>query len=72
MSPINDILSNYRNRRHLLQTMHLPAKPYGGPDFLYMKNHKAACTNILTLAHHPDAQRPRRRCRARDQHGRRP
>jgi hypothetical protein len=49
MSPINDILSNYRNRRHLLQTMHLPAKPYGGPDFLYMKNHKAACTNILTL-----------------------
>jgi len=49
MSRVSDILANYRNRRHLLQTMHLPARPYGGPDFLYMKNHKAACTNVLTL-----------------------
>ncbi len=44
-----DILANYHSRRHLLQTMHIPAAPYGGPAFLYMKNHKAACTNILTL-----------------------
>lgn len=49
MDSISQILANYRNRRHLLQTMHLPARPYGGPDFLYMKNHKAACTNVLTL-----------------------
>ncbi len=49
MDAISDILGNYRNRRHLLQTMHLPARDYGGPPFLYMKNHKAACTNVLTL-----------------------
>lgn len=43
------ILANYHSRRHLLQTMHLPVRAYGGPRFLYMKNHKAACTNVLTL-----------------------
>lgn len=49
MRPVRAILNNYHSRRHLLQTMHVPARPYGGPDFLYMKNHKAACTNMLTL-----------------------
>ncbi len=49
MRPVRAILNNYHNRRHLLQTMHIPARPYGGPEFLYMKNHKAACTNMLTL-----------------------
>lgn len=49
MSALKDILPNYQSRRHLLQNVHLPAKPYGGPNFLYMKNHKAACTNVLTL-----------------------
>jgi hypothetical protein len=49
MSLIPEILPNYQSRRHLLQNMHLPAKPYGGPNFMYMKNHKAACTNVLTL-----------------------
>ncbi|MEL7255122.1 MAG: sulfotransferase family 2 domain-containing protein [Pseudomonadota bacterium] len=49
MGKLQEILPNYHTRRHLLQNVHLPAKPYGGPDFLYMKNHKAACTNVLTL-----------------------
>lgn len=49
MSTLGDILPNYQSRRHLLQNVHLPAKGYEGPKFLYMKNHKAACTNILTL-----------------------
>ncbi len=49
MSILKSILPNYQMRRHLLQNIHLPAKPYGGPDFMYMKNHKAACTNVLTL-----------------------
>ena len=49
MDRIKHILANYNNRRHLLQTVHIQARPFGGPNFLYMKNHKAACTNILTL-----------------------
>ncbi len=49
MGKLQEILPNYHTRRHLLQNVHLPAKPYGGPDYLYMKNHKAACTNVLTL-----------------------
>ncbi len=43
------MLPNYQSRRHLLQNVHLPARAFRGPNFLYMKNHKAACTNILTL-----------------------
>ncbi|MEM1302797.1 MAG: sulfotransferase family 2 domain-containing protein [Pseudomonadota bacterium] len=49
MSTLSEILPNYQSRRHLLQNVHLPARTYGGPKFLYMKNHKAACTNVLTL-----------------------
>lgn len=49
MDTLSEIRANYHSRRHLLQTMHLPARDYGGPRFLYMKNHKAACTNVLTL-----------------------
>jgi len=49
MGKIADILANYHSRRHLLQNMHLPARAHGGPRFLYMKNHKAACTNVVTL-----------------------
>ncbi|MEO0372167.1 MAG: sulfotransferase family 2 domain-containing protein [Pseudomonadota bacterium] len=49
MGKLQEILPNYQSRRHLLQNVHLPAKPYGGPHFMYMKNHKAACTNVLTL-----------------------
>ena len=49
MSTLSEILPNYQSRRHLLQNVHLPAKAYGGRNFLYMKTHKAACTNVLTL-----------------------
>ncbi|MEM7597987.1 MAG: sulfotransferase family 2 domain-containing protein [Pseudomonadota bacterium] len=49
MGTLADILPNYQSRRHLLQNVHLPAQDFGGPYFLYMKNHKAACTNVLTL-----------------------
>ena len=49
MTTLADILPNYQSRRHLLQNVHLPAAPYGGPDYHYMKNHKAACTSVLTL-----------------------
>lgn len=49
MTTLADILPNYQSRRHLLQNVHLPAKRFGGRAFLYMKNHKAACTNVLTL-----------------------
>lgn len=38
------ILRNYPHRRHFLQLVNIPV--FGAP-FLYMKNHKAACTTVL-------------------------
>ncbi|PSL19145.1 sulfotransferase family 2 domain-containing protein [Shimia abyssi] len=38
------ILDNYPNQRHFLQLVNIPV--FGAP-FLYMKNHKAACTTVL-------------------------
>ncbi|MGX9352153.1 sulfotransferase family 2 domain-containing protein [Shimia sp. W99] len=38
------ILDNYQHRRHFLQLVNIPV--FGTP-FLYMKNHKAACTTVL-------------------------
>ncbi|GAB4285186.1 MAG: hypothetical protein Kow0058_04420 [Roseovarius sp.] len=49
MDRLAEILANYHSRRHLLQTMHLPVSGHAGRPFLYMKNHKAACTNVLAL-----------------------
>lgn len=49
MDRLAEILANYHSRRHLLQNMHLPARDHDGPKFLYMKNHKAACTSVLAL-----------------------
>ena len=44
------ILANYSHKRHFLQTVNIPAL---GEPFLYMKNHKAACTTVLaTLMAH--------------------
>lgn len=41
---IEAMLKNYHSERHMLQTCHVGA--FGTP-FVYMKNHKAACTTIL-------------------------
>ncbi len=38
------ILDNYPHQRHFLQLVNIPV--FGTP-FLYMKNHKAACTTVL-------------------------
>ena len=38
------ILDNYQHQRHFLQLVNIPV--FGAP-FLYMKNHKAACTTVL-------------------------
>ena len=44
------ILANYIHKRHFLQTVNIPVL---GKSFLYMKNHKAACTTVLaTLMAH--------------------
>lgn len=44
------ILANYLHKRHFLQTVNIPVL---GSPFLYMKNHKAACTTVLaTLMAH--------------------
>lgn len=47
MSVFDEMLGNYPHRRHFLQTINLPTQTPSGGDFLYMKNHKAACTTIL-------------------------
>lgn len=47
MSVFDEMLRNYPHRRHFLQTVNLPTQTPKGGDFLYMKNHKAACTTIL-------------------------
>lgn len=47
------ILGNYLHRRHYLQTVNLPAFTPSKRRFLYMKNHKCACTTVLaTLMTH--------------------
>ncbi len=38
------ILENYHHQRHFLQLVNIPVF---GTSFLYMKNHKAACTTVL-------------------------
>ncbi len=50
MVDINAILGNYINKRHFLQNVNIPVS---GTPFVYMKNHKAACTTVLAtlLAH---------------------
>lgn len=58
LASLADIEKNYLHRRHFLQTVNLPASPPAGAAFLYMKNHKAACTSILaTLMAHLMAER---------------
>lgn len=47
MSGFDDLLVNYPHRKHFLQTVNLPAFQPSGRSFLYMKNHKAACTTVL-------------------------
>ncbi len=49
------ILANYIHQRHFLQTVNIPVL---GKPFLYMKNHKAACTTVLAtlMAHLLDLQ----------------
>ena len=47
MVQIEDLVANYRHRRHFLQTVNLPAVAPNGQSFLYMKNHKCACTTII-------------------------
>lgn len=49
MSVFDDMLRNYPHRRHFLQTINLPTQTPKGGDFLYMKNHKAACTTVLAV-----------------------
>jgi len=53
MTRANDILKNYLHQKHFLQLVNVPTTPPAGGPFLYMKNHKAACTTVLAtlLAH---------------------
>jgi hypothetical protein len=49
-----DIIANYTSDRHFFQNLYLPKKPGPGGPYVYVKNHKAACTTVLTtlIAHH--------------------
>lgn len=52
-NPDDPLLRNYLIERHFLQAAHVSTAAVGGRDFVYMKNHKAACTTILaTLMAH--------------------
>ncbi|MDV4144800.1 sulfotransferase family 2 domain-containing protein [Shimia sp. FJ5] len=55
MADREGILSNYIHDRHFLQTVNMPRM---GKPFIYMKNHKAACTTVLAtlMAHLLDLQ----------------
>lgn len=44
---MNDILKNYHHERHFLQIVHVSGKGTSKRPFVYMKNHKAACTTVL-------------------------
>ncbi len=46
------ILNNYLHDRHFLQTVHLPAFDPTARTFVYMKNHKCACSTILASILH--------------------
>ncbi|MDR6263815.1 MULTISPECIES: sulfotransferase family 2 domain-containing protein [Rhodobacterales] len=49
----DEILGNYLHERHFLQTVYMPAFQPKGRNFVYMKNHKAACTTVIaTLMAH--------------------
>ncbi|MEM5475543.1 sulfotransferase family 2 domain-containing protein [Pacificibacter sp. AS14] len=47
MTHIEDLVANYPHRRHFLQTVNLPTVAPNGQSFLYMKNHKCACTTVI-------------------------
>jgi hypothetical protein len=47
MARIEDLVANYSHRKHFLQTVNLPTVAPNGQSFLYMKNHKCACTTVL-------------------------
>ena len=50
---VNDIVKNYQHERHFLQIVHMSNKFTSKRPFVYMKNHKAACSTVLatTLRH---------------------
>ena len=51
------LLDNYHHPRHFLQLVHLPAVATPRRPFVYVKNHKCACTTVLaTLMAHLQAQ----------------
>ena len=41
------ILSNYKHERHFLQTVHAARPGTADRPFVYLKNHKAACTTVI-------------------------
>ncbi len=45
--PVDRIRANYNHDRHFLQTVHAARKGTAKRPFLYMKNHKSACTTVL-------------------------
>jgi hypothetical protein len=47
MTRVEDLVANYPHRKHFLQTVNLPAVLPAGRSFLYMKNHKCACTTVI-------------------------
>ncbi|MFT6423806.1 MAG: hypothetical protein ACJAYH_001354 [Celeribacter sp.] len=47
MTGFEDLVANYPHRKHFLQTVNLPAVAPTGQPFLYMKNHKCACTTVI-------------------------
>lgn len=47
MTSFEDLAANYPHRKHFLQTVNLPAVMPSGRSFLYMKNHKCACTTVI-------------------------
>lgn len=47
MPHFEDLVANYPHRKHFFQTVNLPAVPPVGGPFLYMKNHKCACTTVI-------------------------
>lgn len=47
MTRFEELVANYPHRKHFLQTVNLPAVAPSGQSFLYMKNHKCACTTVI-------------------------
>lgn len=49
---MSNILANYQHERHFLQIVHVSRNGSSKRPFVYMKNHKAACSTVLaTLLH---------------------